>query len=408
MPDLDSTSGGRVNAVIEVTERYDYIMGGTGETGYSSFNGAFLKLSPSLQNLFGTGVALELSGTIGANAGPLTEGTVELRQLAAESTLRFPQFIPAQLGIPFAFQTELTAFHRRQETERFGLLRTTGATIAFTRTIDRPRREGRPARAITYGLHYDYRVRDRNIDALRPIGADDDDPQVPVTTITGSAGLTFEWEQRVDQRGTLSPLAPEDGFRLEAQLSYAHPYLLSQDTFLKLQLGASKFWPFGNHVVLRSDIRYDQGFPDFPFFSGPALLPEVERFFAGGDDTVRGYADDRLANELIQIGVPPLSNISQIRVLPAGGNIRVLGSIDLQYRVYSVFATGLFFDAGMIKNQWSSVTLDDVRPAIGMTLFRIVTPFGSFAFERGVPLRPRLGDDPRGRWHINFAARAQF
>jgi outer membrane protein assembly factor BamA len=62
----------------------------------------------------------------------------------------------------------------------------------------------------------------------------------------------------------------------------------------------------------------------------------------------------------------------------------------------------------MIKNQWSSVSTDDIRPSVGMTLFRIVTPFGSFVFERGVPLRPRLGDDPRGRWHINFAARAQF
>jgi len=39
----------------------------------------------------------------------------------------------------------------------------------------------------------------------------------------------------------------------------------------------------------------------------------------------------------------------------------------------------------------------------------VQVPFlGSFAFERAIPLRPRLGDDPRGRWHINFAARAQF
>jgi outer membrane protein assembly factor BamA len=111
---------------------------------------------------------------------------------------------------------------------------------------------------------------------------------------------------------------------------------------------------------------------------------------------------------VIESGVPPLSNIKQIRVLPSGGNIRMLGSLDAQYRVWSIFATGVFFDAGIIKNQWSTVTLDDIRPSVGMTLVRIVTPFGSFAFERAIPLRPRLGDDPRGRWHINFAARAQF
>jgi hypothetical protein len=37
-----------------------------------------------------------------------------------------------------------------------------------------------------------------------------------------------------------------------------------------------------------------------------------------------------------------------------------------------------------------------------------VFPFGAFAMERAIPLRPRPGDDPRGRWHISFAARAQF
>jgi outer membrane protein assembly factor BamA len=404
MPDLDTTGAGSVNAVVEVTERHDYRMAGAFEAGYSSFNGAFIKLIPSFPNLFGTGISLNLSGTIGANLGPALEGTLELRQLAAEGTLRFPRFIPRQLGSPIEFQTDVTAFHRQQETERFGLLRTTGATLTFSRTWERARSATLPARAITLAPYFDYRSRERNIDVLRPIGADDDDSQVPITTITGSVGVSFEWEQRVDRRGTLSPLAPEDGYRLEARLSFAHPYFLSQDTFIKAQVAGSKFFPLSTNVVLRTDLRYDQGFP----LGGAALLPEVERFFAGGDGTVRGYADERLATELIETGVPPILNLRQIRVLPAGGNIMALGSVDLQYRVWSVLATGLFFDAGMIKNQWSSVTTDDIRPSVGMTLFRVVTPFGSFAFERGVPLRPRLGDDPRGRWHINFAARAQF
>ena len=105
---------------------------------------------------------------------------------------------------------------------------------------------------------------------------------------------------------------------------------------------------------------------------------------------------------------PPVDNISQIRILPAGGNIRVMSSIDAQLRIYKLLATALFVDAGMIANQWATVTLDDVRPSVGMALVRIVTPFGVFAWERAIPLHPRLGDDPRGRWHISFAARAQF
>jgi outer membrane protein assembly factor BamA len=68
----------------------------------------------------------------------------------------------------------------------------------------------------------------------------------------------------------------------------------------------------------------------------------------------------------------------------------------------------VFVDAGMIANQWAAITAHDIRPSIGIALFRIVTPFGIFAWERAIPLRPQLGDDPRGRWHISFAARAQF
>jgi hypothetical protein len=43
-----------------------------------------------------------------------------------------------------------------------------------------------------------------------------------------------------------------------------------------------------------------------------------------------------------------------------------------------------------------------------MGLLRVVTSFGVGAVEYAVPLRPELGDDPRGRFHISFAARAQF
>jgi outer membrane protein insertion porin family len=398
--DLEQTSAGAVNATVEVTERYGRAQVEL-ESGYSSFNGAFVKVLPSFKNLFGIGMSLDLTGTLGFELGILVENReLQLRQLAAEATLRIPPWLLGPLG----FQAELTAFHRRQDTPRFGLLRTTGATAALSRTWERQRLGSRPARAITTGFHYDFRSRERNVDAVRPIGADDDESQVPITTLTGSVGATFEWEQRVDRRGTLSPLAPEAGFRFDGQVSFASRYLLGQDDFIKVSAAGSKYWPLGANLVLRADLRFDQGFP----LGGAALLPEVERFFAGGDATVRGYEDERLATEVIRVGVPPLSGVEQIRILPAGGNIRALGSLDAQLRIYKIVASAVFVDAGMIANQWGTVTPDDIRPSAGIALFRVVTAFGVAAVERAVPLRPRLGDDPRGRWHLSFAARAQF
>jgi outer membrane protein assembly factor BamA len=404
MPDLETGTPDEVNVVVEVVERYDFRAQVDAEAGYSSYNGAFFKLIPSLKNLFGLGISFDIAGTIGLDlAEYLSSGDPRLRQLSAEATLRVPQWLSRRIS-PVEFQAELTAFHRLQDTPRFGKVTTDGATLTLSRTWERKRGDKRAARAITTGLHYDFRLRERPIDVLRPIGADDDQTQVPISTRTGSVGLTFEWEQRVDRQGTLSPLAPEAGFRFEAQASIASGYLGGQDTFLKLSTAGSRYWPIGGSLVLRADLRYDQGIP----LGTAVLLPEVERFFAGGDSTVRGYDDERLATEIIQVGVPPLSNVQQIRILPSGGNIRVMSSLDAQLRIYKLLATALFVDAGMIANQWGTVTTDDIRPSVGMALVRFVTPFGAFAMERAIPLRPQLGDDPRGRWHISFAARAQF
>jgi len=55
----------------------------------------------------------------------------------------------------------------------------------------------------------------------------------------------------VDRRGALSPLAPEDGFRFDGQVSFATPYLGGQDTFVKVSAAGSKYWSIGPQLVLR-------------------------------------------------------------------------------------------------------------------------------------------------------------
>ncbi|MGE0550467.1 MAG: POTRA domain-containing protein [Kofleriaceae bacterium] len=407
MPDLENASAGSVNAVIEVTERYDYTAHADLEAGYSSYFGAFLRLAPSFQNLFGTGVSLDLAGAIGVEPDTIFDGP-ELRQLSFEGVLRFPKWISKQF-LPGEPGTELSAFHRRQDTPQFGELKTNGASLAIAWSAQRARTNTKAARLQTFGLHYDFRIRERLVNVLRPIGADFDQTRVPISSRSGSVGASFEWEQRVNQNGELSLLDPQAGFRFEAQTSIASRYLGGQDTFLKVSAAGSKYQSIGR-LVLRADLRYDQG---FPLGGDSALLPELERFFAGGDSTVRGYDDERLATEIIEVAVPPLDNVTQIRVLPAGGNIRVLGSLDAQLKIWNLYgpafaATGAFVDAGLITNQWSTVDVHSIRPSAGVAVLRVVTPFGTLAVERAVPLRPQFGDDPRGRWHVSFAARAQF
>ncbi len=404
MPDLDNTSAGSVNALLDVTERYDFSGQVATETGYSSYNGWFIRLAPSFRNLFGIGLSLELTGTIGVSATEAVSGEAKLKQLQGAATFVIPQWLSSWFS-PVDFQTEITAEHRRQDTPRFGQLTTNAVTLALSRTWQRDRTPSRDARSLTVSPHYDFRQRERLVDVLRPLGADDDQMQVPISTRTGSVGVSFEWEQRVNRQGSLSPLNPDQGFRWEAQASWANKYFLGQDHFVKLGAAGSYYHPIGDYVIVRADGRYDHG---IPIGRGAVLLPEVERFFAGGDSTVRGYDDDRLATEIVEVPVPPLDNATQLRVLPAGGNVRALASLDAQIRVWNVLASGLFFDAGLVTNNWETVDADSIRPAVGVGLIRVVTDFGTLAFERAIPLRPKFGDDPRGRWHFSFAARAQF
>lgn len=385
LPDL-GTDSSVVNALVRVEERYDFTAQVEVGVGYSSYTGEFVNASVTDANILGRGLALTVLGTLGTK---LTD---------AEVTLRIPTWLLAHV-----VQADISGRYIEQDTPRFGLLTTQSFSTAFTHVWQTARTPTQEPETKTLGIRYDFRLRSRNVDALRPIGADMDDSQVAVTTNTSLIGVVGVWDHRLDRNGQLSPLSPEDGFRLEGSVSYAESKFFGQDEFIKVSGAASKFFAIGRNLTLRGDFRYDQGIP----LGGAALLPEVERFFAGGDTTVRGYEDDRLRTEIIQVGVPPVAGLSQIRIIPAGGNIRTLASIDAQLRLYKILAGAAFSDAGLITNQWGTVTVDDIRPSVGSGL-RVLTPFGILAVEYAVPLRPHLGDDPRGRLHFYFAARAQF
>ena len=388
--DFDDTLEDTVNVVVRVEERRDVGVQLDLELGGSLENGPFVRAKPSLPNIAGLGIRLDTN---------LTYGT---QYKAAEGTLRLPHWL-ARRYLRASFDTEVSAYVRNQSTERFGDLLTYGTALAGSRSWQRENTDRHRARLIAAALRFDIRLRSRDEELVRPPGPAGDLTTNPIRTRTGTLGLTLTWDQRRDARGNLNPLAPDNGFRAEVSAAYASPYLLGQDTFVKLSGLGQAFYTRGR-VQLRVDGRYDHGIP----LGGAVLLPEVERFFAGGDDSVRGYEEDRLATEIITEPVPPLGQTTQIRVLPAGGNIRALGTVDAQVTLWRIggipVASALFVDAGLVTNTLAAVQLDDVRPAVGMAL-RFLLPIGAFSGEYAVPLTPRLGDDPRGRFHFAVALR---
>ena len=84
-------------------------------------------------------------------------------------------------------------------------------------------------------------------------------------------------------------------------------------------------------------------------------FPASERFFAGGDTSVRGFALDRLGNEQT---IPTTG-------FPTGGNSVVVLNSELRAHLFGAFQGIGFVDAGNVFPLASDLDFTDLRPAAG-------------------------------------------
>ena len=376
-----------VNVVVHVEERHDNLFESLAGAGGSTDKGLFVRAGVIMANLFGIGVRFDLQGLLGQE------------EQSAVANLAFPHWLMRRL-FRTSFLLELSGFYQREQRERFGVLKTWGASVAASKSFRRGVLEG-----LLVQLRYDFRHRTRDIELVRPAGNNDDIEETPVATRTSSVGPLIALDRRRDNKQMLNPLLPDRGFRVEVRGAYGEDFLLGTSRFIKLGATGQHFIPLAARFRISNGIRYDHGIP----LGGDVALPEVERFFAGGDTTVRGFEQDRLAIELIEEELSPYGGVTQFRVVPAGGNIRFIHNLDLQMRVWeesAVFdfpiASALFLDTGIVTNSWRGVEVRDLRHSLGVALVRLIAPFGSFSIEYAIPLDPELGDNPRGRAHVNF------
>lgn len=107
-------------------------------------------------------------------------------------------------------------------------------------------------------------------------------------------------------------------------------------------------------------------------------LPASERFFAGGDTSVRGFSLDRLGNERT---ITPTG-------FPTGGNSVVVLNSELRFNLTSKLQTIGFLDAGNVFPSASDLSVIDVRPAAGFGLM-YRSPFGPVRVDLGFNLDPQ-------------------
>ncbi len=104
-------------------------------------------------------------------------------------------------------------------------------------------------------------------------------------------------------------------------------------------------------------------------------LPAAERFFAGGANTVRGFAEDRL-------GEPSTLDRNG---LPTGGNALLVINSEVRVPVWRGLVAAAFVDAGNVFLRAADLDLGGIRTTTGFGL-RYLSPIGPIRVDLGFKL----------------------
>lgn len=173
-------------------------------------------------------------------------------------------------------------------------------------------------------------------------------------------------------------LFPRSGYSANLDLHGGVESPLTETTFLHTRISARSVLSLAERSRLL--VRGDLGAIQATTFSD---LPPSQRFFAGGDQSVRGYGYQQLS--------PKNSDGDAI-----GGQYLTVASIEADYLVYKNFGLATFLDVG---NAGEDI-LTDLKKGVGVGL-RYRSPVGMIRFDVARPL-----DDGADsfRLHISIGA----
>ena len=150
------------------------------------------------------------------------------------------------------------------------------------------------------------------------------------------------------------------GSRLSLDLRGAHAALFSDLTLFQPQVTAKLILP----ALSRRGRLMLRGAAAATFIRGFAELPPSLRFFAGGDNSVRGFAYQSLSPR----------NDQGERI---GGRQKLVGSIEYDYRFREKWRVAAFFDSGNAFDEWNDF---DLEQGAGVGL-RWLSPVGPLRID---------------------------
>lgn len=173
-----------------------------------------------------------------------------------------------------------------------------------------------------------------------------------------------------------SALDPSRGYRLQFDVTGSHRAVLSDVDILHVNaLAKGLFTLAGKHRFLargQFGAVATNRFEDVP----PSL-----RFFAGGDQSVRGYGYETLSPE-------------NDNGVPVGGRYLMVGAVEYQYQFADKWRVALFADHGNAVND----LFDPLATGAGIGL-RWISPVGPLRLDIAKGLNPEFGGD----WRLHFS-----
>lgn len=179
-------------------------------------------------------------------------------------------------------------------------------------------------------------------------------------------------------------LAPTSGYSLFASFKTASRSLGGNVDFQKIELGGTYHASISESIIFHAGLR---GGTIFTSGDEATNIPFNERYFLGGENSVRGYLEGGAA--------PLAANGDEV-----GAESYVLLNLELEQRIFSQFSIVAFVDAVTNFQNGFSGGGSEMLYSVGMGL-RYKSAVGPLRLEYGHNPDPRK-DDPGGTFHFSI------